>query len=121
LGLPDPSRLSRAQLWGCVAINQFAFPGLGTLLAGRRAGYAQAAIMIAGFLLVMAFLGWFFVCSARFLAGSTGDEETWRAQYRSFGWAWKTGAVLCAVAWVWALASSIRIVRRTSKSSPPSA
>jgi len=96
----------------CAAINLLAFPGFGTLLAGRRIGYLQAAIMLAGFFLVMGFMVVFFVRAVQSLISMNGDEEAWRAQYRVCAWAWKWGVALSAVAWVWSLFSSWSIVRQ---------
>ena len=41
--------LDRSTAWACVLANQGALPGSGTLTAGRRIGYAQAALALAGF------------------------------------------------------------------------
>lgn len=112
LGFPSPQALKRSQLWACAALNQLAFPGLGSVIAGRRAGYAQAAIFLLGFMLLMGFMFWYLFCALRFLKDPAGDEEAWRAQYRSFAWAWKSGLLLCVLSWFWALVSSVGIVRQ---------
>jgi len=39
--------LSRQTAWGCLTSN-LAFAGLGSLAAGRRAGYPQLALVLAG-------------------------------------------------------------------------
>jgi hypothetical protein len=36
-----------------VAIHRLAFPGLGTILGGRKSGWAQASMMVSGFILIM--------------------------------------------------------------------
>ena len=56
-------------LWAIV--NQLAFPGLGTLMMGRRVGYAQAAVMLAGFFLTMGYLLWHLVLTAVSPPGET--------------------------------------------------
>jgi hypothetical protein len=103
----------RTQAWLCIVINQLAFPGLGTILQGRRFGYGQAAIMVAGFCLTMAFMLWYLVCCARYMFSTTWDEGMWAAQYRPYLWAPRYGLGLCAVAWGWALFSSVGIWRQT--------
>lgn len=108
---PDPAKLSPTQRWGCAVMNQLACPGLGTIMAGRRVGYAQATIMVAGFVLLMGFMIWFIICAARYLIHADWDEGRWRAQYRPYHWAWQSGLGLCVVAWCWSLVSSIGIVR----------
>ena len=55
--LPPSKRLSQSKAWALAALNQLAFPGAGTVMAGRKIGYAQATIMVAGFVLVMLFSG----------------------------------------------------------------
>ncbi len=110
----------RPSAWVCAAINQLAFPGLGTILAGRRVGYFQAAIMVAGFSLAMGFMLWFFICALRGLAAQ--DASQFAEQWRPYAWAGQSGLALCLLAWGWALASSISMIRaaaRTRPSDPP--
>lgn len=101
---------SRRQTLVYVAINLLAFPGLGTLLAKRRFGWVQTILMVTGFLLVMGFIGWFFVCVWRYLQGASWTEEQFRRQYAAYAWVWQAGAALCVAAWCWALASSLALL-----------
>ena len=105
---PLPKR-PHAVLWAI--INQLAFPGLGTLMMGRRVGYAQAAIMLAGFCLTMGFLLWYLVCVGRYAANPSWEEANFHSLYRPYKWSLYWGLGLCAVAWFWALFSSIAMVR----------
>src|SRR5882672_728891 len=105
---PLPKR-PPAMLWAIV--NQLAFPGLGTLMMGRRVGYAQAAIMLAGFTLAMGFLLWYLLCAGRYAVNPSWDETHFTSLYRPYKWSLYWGLGLCAVAWVWALLSSIAMVR----------
>jgi len=107
----------RPSAWVCAAINQLAFPGLGTILAGRRVGYFQAAIMIASFSLTMGFMLWFFICALRALAAQ--DASHLAEQWRPYAWAGKSGLALFLIAWGWALASSISMVRAAIRTRPP--
>jgi hypothetical protein len=93
-------------------INQLAFPGLGTILAGRRIGYAQATLMVAGFILTMAFLIWYLVCAGRYAVNPTWSEQEFTSRYRPYLWSLYWGLALCAFAWVWALISSVQLLRR---------
>ena len=102
----------RASTWVCVLINQLAFPGMGTVMAGHRCGYIQATLMVAGFCLVMGFMLWFLLCTGRYLAGAPWTEEQFAAQYRPYAWMWKVGVLLCLVSWFWALVSSLELLRR---------
>jgi hypothetical protein len=98
-------------VWLSVIVNQFAFPGLGTIMMGRRVGYAQASIMVAGFVMVTGFVLWFIVCSARYAGNPTWTEADFTGRYRPYRWTLTWGLALCVVAWVWALVSSIQILR----------
>lgn len=92
-------------------VNQLAFPGLGTIMTGRKIGYAQATLMVAGFLMTVGFAGWVIVCGVRYLQHPEWGEAQYRAQYQPyFGWL-RWGLAFCAVAWVWALGSSVSMVR----------
>ncbi len=101
----------RRNQWLCVVINQFAFPGLGTIISGSRTGYLQAAIMVAGFVLVMWFLLALIAGAVRVLTYPELAEEDFAAFYRPHAWAWQVGLPLCALACLWALFSSIAILR----------
>jgi hypothetical protein len=101
----------RASPWVWALLNQLAFPGLGTILGGRKVGYAQAAVMVAGFLLAMGFMGWFLVCVFRYAAHPGWTEADFRALYRPYRWALFWGFGLCALAWVWSLFSSVAMLR----------
>jgi hypothetical protein len=94
-------------------MNQLAFPGLGTIMAGRRTGYLQALIMVIGFILATGYMVWFIICITRLALGETANEAEWTAQYHRYGWAGKYGLALCIVAWCWSLVSSIGILRQS--------
>src|SRR6185503_9296138 len=114
------AKLPPAVLWAI--INQLAFPGLGTLMMGRRVGYAQATIMLAGFCLSMGFLLWYLVCAGRYAVNPDWEEAKFFSLYRPYKWALYWGLGLCAAAWIWALFSSIAMVRaaRASEAQDPS-
>ena len=82
-------------------------------MAGRRVGYVQAAMMVAGFVLFTGFMVWFFICAARYFGSETMGEAEFHAQYRPYLWAAKYGHGLCLLAWCWALVSSIALLRRS--------
>ncbi len=110
------SKRPPALVWAIV--NQLAFPGLGTLMMGRRVGYAQAAIMLAGFFLTMAFLLWYLVCAGRYATNPGWDEARFVSLYRPYKWSLHWGLGLCAVAWVWALFSSLDMLRTSRRPGP---
>ena len=82
---------------------------------GRRVGCFQAAIMVAGFLLTMGFLVWYLICVGRFAVNPTWDEAHFTSLYRPYKPSLYWGLGLCAAAWVWALFSSIAMVRESRK------
>ncbi len=92
-------------------MNQLAFPGLGTIMAGRRIGYVQATIMVTGFCLFLGFMVEYFAWFARFVMAFGGDEPPQNG-YRSWLWMLFAGVGLTGFAWCWALLSSISIVRK---------
>ena len=98
-------------------MNQLAFPGLGTVWAGRCGGRVQVALMLAGFFVTTGFM-----CGVIFnmlhLAldfSDQGAEPSW-AKYRPYFWIGGIGLGLCAVAWFWALNSSLGILRDQRRS-----
>jgi hypothetical protein len=102
----------RGRAWLCATLNQFAFPGLGTILAGRKIGYVQAALMLVGFILATGFLLWYIFAALCYMANSDWTEAMFRAQYAPLKWALHLGLFLCSLAWTSALFSSISIARR---------
>jgi hypothetical protein len=110
---PSPPTPRTPAVWLCIVINQLAFPGLGTIMAGRRVGYPQAAIMLAGFFLATGFLVWFILCVLRWAGHQEWSEADFRAQYRPYHWALHWGIGLCVVSWIWALFSSVTLLRQS--------
>jgi hypothetical protein len=110
--------LTRSRAWTCALVNQLGFPGLGTLMAGRRIGFVQATFMVVGFILVMAFMGVWFLDLFRLATEPGWTDAQFNAQWRSWFWAGLTGALLCGAAWVWALVSSIAILRQAQHTPP---
>jgi hypothetical protein len=113
-GLHRPTG-KRVPAWLCVVINLFAFPGLGTVLAGRRGGYLQAIIMVAGFVLVVGYLLLYIGVAMHYMINGTWTEAEFHAKYRPYLWALYDGLGLCLVAWVWALWSSVILWRKRNK------
>jgi hypothetical protein len=111
--------------------NQFAIPGLGSLAAGRRVGYAQLILATIGILPTLAF-------SLRLLValyhlqksiggfGSIDEllvylETRIRQLPQDWGlyfWIGAPGVAAFAIAWFWALISSIAIVSGAQRTSP---
>ncbi len=110
--------LDKRRAWACVAMNQLAFPGLGTLMAGRRAGYPQAVVMVTGFLLFTGPFLWIIYRMMQALLQPNGDIGDSLDHYRHY-WPWLAlGGGLCGAAWVWSLWSGIAILRDVKKLPP---
>ena len=90
--------------------------------AGRRSGYFQGAIMLAGFFLTMTFMCSYFAGLISFMLHSNGRQPlSMKELCRPYAWAGIWGISLCVVAWCWALFSSIGILRAAAESpaAPP--
>lgn len=107
--------LSRSEAWGCAIVNQFATPGLGTLVARRWvAATGQLILSFGGFAL---FMGWFFQ-KMRLLYGQIFGTNLPLELGDNF---LRSGLILFGIAWLWALISSIQIIQATPKDTPPPA
>jgi hypothetical protein len=85
--------------------NLLVLPGLGSLMAGRREGWPQAALALAGFALSTVWLLWFVVTWSR-----TGSFPLDGGPYLPMG---ALGVVVFAVSWVWGLFTGLRVVRES--------
>ena len=94
---------------------------MGTVMMGKRVGYVQAAVMVAGFCLVMVYFAAVFTCSVRYINSSEWTVEGFRSCYGVYLPTLFRGLGFCAVAWVWSLFSSIAMLRRgrSNKKTPP--
>jgi hypothetical protein len=99
-------------------INQLAFPGLGTLLAARKIGFAQAALMLVGFFVATGYICWFIYHQIQLLF----DMNTTAQQFSATRFEhWQIGAIglgICAVAWTWSLVTSIRLILAAPENTP---
>jgi 4a-hydroxytetrahydrobiopterin dehydratase len=105
-----PKKISRAKARNAALLNQFATPGLGSLIAGRWiAGSGQLLMFLAGFVLYCA---WIIKYLAAYYSLMYGDAPNQTAGLKWMLW---TGVGLCVAAWFWSLATSISLVREASK------
>jgi hypothetical protein len=96
-------------------LNLFATPGLGSLLARRWvAGTGQLVVFLAGFLL---FLGWFVRVMKDYYGLMFNSQE--EPDMHAYLWMLEAGVVLCAIAWVWALVTSLQLLRAAKPEPPP--
>ena len=98
--------LSRTAARNSFLVNQFATPGLGSLMAGRWvAGTLQLVLAVLGFGFVLA---WFFASMSQTYRQLTSDAP---ATSNSSAWLGETGVIIFAAAWLWALITSLSFLR----------
>jgi len=98
--------LNRTTARNFALLNQLATPGLGSVLAGRFvAGVGQLLLAVTGFTLVVT---WFVkvLIQVYSLVNMNSDEQP-----RSVAWLGLAGFGVFALAWLWALATSLGILR----------
>jgi hypothetical protein len=102
---------SAAAARNAVLVNQLATPGLGSLMSGRwLAGIGQLVLAVSGFILVVV---WFFAVMIQYYGQVTGDTVV-----RPVGWIGETGAILFVAAWLWALVTSVSLLRAAPADGP---
>lgn len=115
LRLGDGHNLTRENAWACCTSN-FALPGSGSLLAGRKIGYPQMALAVLGFGLTtwfgMKFIGWGIRHWSELMNPSGDPLDLLLAVWRECRWA-LAGLGCFATAWLWALFTSLSLLRTT--------
>lgn len=108
--------LNRTTARNSFLINQFATPGLGSLMAGRWvAGIGQLLLSLAGFCLVLA---WFFLVMTRVMQQINGEVNS----RGSVSWLGEAGALVFAAAWLWSLVTSLQLLHEArAQEFPPDA
>ena len=117
---PGP-KARREQAWGVFIANQLALPGFGTLMAGRKIGYAQLTLSVAGVGCLTAFLIYALPHLGELLRLSfqtTDDPDALIARLQD----WKpwlltavSGILLWVIAWLWAWKTSVNAVREAGQ------
>jgi hypothetical protein len=105
-----PRNLNEAWVFTC--LNLFATPGLGSVLARRfQTGTLQLLIAVTGFSLII----WWFIQRMRLLYGQIYGTDLPMDAGNTAG---KWGVFFFGVAWIWALMTSIQIIKMTKTPSP---
>ncbi|MGD0539839.1 MAG: hypothetical protein ABSC03_19595 [Verrucomicrobiota bacterium] len=107
-GRKPPKLVDRSTAWACLLTN-LASPGLGSLAAGRKVGYAQLTVALTGFALSLVWMGWFLLDWWR--------EGEMPVGFRPSLWVGLAGVALFATGWTWALETSLDLLRAARK--PP--
>jgi hypothetical protein len=101
--------LTPARARNCLLLNQCATPGLGSLMARRFfAGTGQLLLAVIGFGL---FCAWFFVVLRQFYSLIDSDVEP-----QLHPWLALCGVGIFVVAWLWALGTSLNLLREAKRS-----
>ena|ERR1700722_14474729 len=99
----------RSTALNCLIVNQFATPGLGSLMARRYvAGTIQLLLAVAGFGLVM---GWFIHLMLSMYRLVTDLPPV----SNPYPWMGKTGALIFFVAWLLSWPTTISVLRQARK------
>ena len=102
---------------GCVGTN-LALPGFGSLLAGRKVGYPQAALTVIGFALTIVFGLGFVVFALRNMAAFWDPESDqlrlWLELWLRLRWP-LVGFGMVALSWLWSLTTNSSILREARK------
>ena len=102
--------VSRVTARNAMLANQFATPGLGSLFARRWiAGIGQLLLAVTGFCFIM----WWFV--ALLVQYYRTMDFSQKAEPRPVAWIGLTGAGIFLASWLWALVTSISILREARR------
>jgi hypothetical protein len=101
-------------------------PGVGSLVAGRRCGYAQFVLSIAGMLLTMVFaarfFAWYSAHMPRMKEMDLDPLEELAGMWMVARWS-VLGIALFAMGWLWGLGTGLALVREAKEaersSQPP--
>ena len=110
---------------GCLTSN-LAMPGVGSLVAGRRSGYAQLVLALVGMALSLTLTVrlavWYHANVGRLTDPDADPGETLAVLARAFFWPFMS-FVIFGVGWLWSLATGLAIVKEAKaddrSSDPP--
>jgi hypothetical protein len=109
---PQPDAKRRLNL---ALINQLGYPGVGTVLAGKKIGYTQAALMTLGLAISLIYFYKILQELVPVLAQmNTLSQDELLALYKPHAWIGQTGFAVSLASWIWSLFSTIAILTQTS-------
>lgn len=103
-----PKTLDRAAAWGCLVSNLAVLPGLGSVVAGRRCGYVQATLALVGMSLSVVWMVFLLMQWHR-----TGEYPFDGGPHVTMG---LSGFGMFLVGWIWALTTSLALMREAKQS-----
>ena len=111
---------SRQTAWGCFIAN-LGLPGAGSIAAGRYSGYGQLALAAIGTLVTVVFgtraIGWYISNWSRLHQSQIDPLDTLEEMWLVLRWA-LLGIGIFLVAWLWAVATSLVIIRAARSAAP---
>jgi hypothetical protein len=113
--MPDESQpaLTRTRVMSCVLINQFATPGLGSVMCRKYvSGSGQLLLAVTGFVLFTVWMCRFFYQ----MAMKQFDEPMPQSSY---GWLARWGLICFGAAWLWSLGTSLMLLKQTKGQAEP--
>ena len=112
LALGPQQPLDRQTAWGCVTTN-LAVPGMGSLVAGRKAGYFQLGLAMLSMILTVMFGArfalWLFSNWSRVYQSDTDPVGALMEMWRQLRWT-LASIGLFGASWLWALGTSFSIL-----------
>jgi 4a-hydroxytetrahydrobiopterin dehydratase len=106
----EPGKISHSKARNAALMNQLGTPGLGTLMAGQwLAGIGQLVLFLAGFLLLCA---WAIPLLINYYRMAFSDNPPPPSHGGILA---GLGVLLCVVSWFWSLATSVNLMRDSSK------
>ena len=111
-GVPPSASAARSKAWTCLFTNLLVLPGLGSLMARRWVGVPQTVVALIGFILFIVPVWWWFreVFRTLELPTDVGPRLWWVAG----------GIALMTGAWLWALLTSLDVLRTSNPATPAS-
>ncbi len=113
LALGPRQALSPQTAWGCLTTN-LAFPGFGSLVARRPAGYPQAALGALGLILTtvfgLRFISWYIAHWSQLYGPQADPLAAMRDMWHGLRWA-LLGIGIFLIGWLWALATSLSVLK----------
>ena len=123
LALGPRRALSRQTAWGCLTSN-LALPGSGSVVAGHPVGYAQLALSLGGFAVSavfgVRFIAWQLANWSRFHGPQADPVADLAEIWQHLKWA-LLGMAIVFFAFLWALMTSLAILRSAPRHDPANA
>ena len=111
-GRAPAGKSKRATAVNCLLINQFATPGLGSLMAGRIvAGTIQLLLALVGFGMVI----WWMVSTTGEMLHAINEQPSETANYP---WMGKIGFLIFGISWGLSWITSLSLLRDAPREEP---